>query len=143
MARYRTSVNSTLSKEDAFSYMANFANAALWDPSVVSAATVGPGPVGNGTEFDLVTEFRGRKVALRYQITTYEAPRQVVLTARTPRLLSRDTITVESREGGSEMTYDAYLALQGVARVADPVLGIFFKHIGDAARAGLLRVLNP
>jgi len=66
-----------------------------------------------------------------------------VLTAQTPRLLSRDTITVESREGGSEMTYDAYLGLQGVARVLDPVLGIFFKRIGDAARDGLLRVLNP
>ncbi len=143
MARYRASVNSTLSLEEAFAYMANFANAAQWDPSVVSATKVGTDPVGGGTAFDLVTEFRGRRVALHYEITTYEAPRKVVLTARTPRLLSRDTITVESREGGTAMTYDAYLGLLGVARVLDPVLGIFFKQLGDAARDGLVRALNP
>jgi hypothetical protein len=142
VARYRTSVHSTRSQDDAFSYMANFANARHWDPSVVSAEMVGDGPVGLGTVFDLVTEFRGRRVALRYEITSYEAPRQVVLTARTPKLHSRDTITVEARSGGSDVSYDAYLGLGGVARVLDPLLGVFFRRLGDAAREGLERELN-
>jgi hypothetical protein len=142
VARYRTSVHSTRSQDDAFSYMANFANARQWDPSVVSAEKMGDDPVGLGTIFDLVTEFRGRRVALRYEITTYEAPRQVVLSARTPQLRSRDTITVEARDGGTEVSYDAYLGLSGVARVLDPLLGVFFRRLGDAARDGLARELN-
>ncbi len=142
MAHYRTTVHSTLSPEDAFAYMANFANARQWDPSVASAAMDGVGPVGLGTRFELVTEFRGRRVPLRYEITTYEAPQRVTLTATTKQLSSRDTITFVARDGGTDVSYDAYLGLNGVVKVLDPILGLFFKRLGDAAREGLVRELN-
>ena len=37
MARYVTKIESTRSQAEAFAYMADFANARLWDPSVSEA----------------------------------------------------------------------------------------------------------
>jgi hypothetical protein len=139
---YRTTVSSTRSLDDAFGYMANFANAQFWDPGVARATNVGSGAVGLGSLFDVVATFRGREVPLCYEITTYEASRRVTLTARTTWLLSRDTITFAPRDGGTDVTYDAYLSLRGVARVANPVLGVALTRIGLAAREGLVRELN-
>lgn len=142
VAQYRTTVHSKLPQAEAFRYMSEFSNARQWDPSVASSSKVTADDVGLGTAFDVATVFRGRRVELRYEITTYEAPRRVTLTALTPMLESRDTITFEPQGSGTDVTYDAYLALRGVRRVFDPLLGIFFKRIGDAAREGLERELN-
>ncbi|MGZ4319695.1 MAG: SRPBCC family protein [Gaiellaceae bacterium] len=65
MASYVTTVESSLPPAAAFAYMADFANARVWDPSVIEAQRVGDAPVGPGTEFDLVARFGGRDVPLR------------------------------------------------------------------------------
>ena len=48
MARYRGTVVSSRSAEDTFDYMANFANAAEWDPGTASADRLDVGEVGLG-----------------------------------------------------------------------------------------------
>src|SRR6476646_8323380 len=68
MARYVTTVESALPQAEAFAYMADFANARLWDPSVREARRVGEAPIGIGYAFDLVARFGGRDVPLRSEI---------------------------------------------------------------------------
>ena len=107
MARYVTTIESALPQVEAFAYMADFANARLWDPSVSEARRVGEAPIGIGSAFDLVARFGGRDVPLRYEIVEYDSPRRVVLEARRPGFVSRDTITVEPAANGSVVHYDA------------------------------------
>src|SRR6185436_1583898 len=128
MARYVTKVSSSLPPVEAFAYMADFANARLWDPSVSEARRVGEAPIGLGTAFDLVARFGGRDVPLRYEIVEYDSPRRVVLEARRPRFVSRDTITVEPDASGSIVHYDATLAFGGIGRLLDPVLQRVFDR---------------
>jgi hypothetical protein len=40
------------------------------------------------------------------------------------------------------VTYDAELQLKSVLKVADPLLGLAFRRIGDRAAVGLRRVLE-
>jgi len=40
------------------------------------------------------------------------------------------------------VTYDAELTLNGLLGLADPLLGLSFKRIGDRAAAGLIRALD-
>jgi len=40
------------------------------------------------------------------------------------------------------LTYDAKLTLNGLAGLADPILGLSFGRIGDRATVGLIRVLD-
>jgi len=123
--------------------MADFSNARAWDPSVGEAVAVGGGPVGLGSEFDLVTRFAGRAVPLRYTIVAYDAPRNVVFEARRPGFLSRDSITVEPDGAGSIVHYDARLVFSGVGRLLDPVMQLVFRRVGARATAGLQVALNP
>jgi hypothetical protein len=143
MARYITTIESTLPHAEAFAYMADFAHARLWDPSVSEACRVGEPPIGIGSTFDLVARFGGRDVPLRYEIVEYDAPRRVVLEARRPGFLSRDTITVEPSGNGSAVHYDATLAFGGFGRLLDPVMQRLFNRLGARATLGMQTALNP
>jgi polyketide cyclase/dehydrase/lipid transport protein len=143
MARYSTTIPSALPKVEAFAYMADFANAPLWDPSVSEARRVDEAPLGLGSAFDLVARFAGRDVPLRYEIVVYDPPRRVVLEARRPGFVSRDTITVEHAGDGSIVDYDATLAFGGLGRLLDPVMQRVFDRVGARATIGLRTALNP
>jgi len=123
--------------------MADFSNAQHWDPSVEQAARISDGPIANGSIFDLVVTFAGRKLPMRYAIVTYDASRVVELEARNPTFTSRDTITVSSADEGSRVHYDALLELNGASRLFEPVLRLLFKRTGDKAAAGMRSALNP
>lgn len=143
MARYRTTVPSRRPIDEAFDYMADFSHARDWDPSVTSALRIGEGAIGLGTTFELVTMFNGRAMPLTYEVTAYDPPRRVALRAQTPLVISFDEITFESSGDGTDVTYDATLHTRGWLRLASPVISLMFKGIGDRARAGLARELNP
>jgi len=143
MARYVTRIESRLSPEDAFAYMADFANARVWDPSVSAATRTSDGPVALGSTFHLVSRFAGRDVPLDYTIVGYEPAQRVVLEARKPGFVSRDTITLEPAGTGSVVNYDALLELAGVRRLFDPLLQRLFNGIGGRATEGMQAALNP
>jgi Polyketide cyclase / dehydrase and lipid transport len=142
MARYTTTIHSKLAPEAAFAYMADFANARIWDPSVSEARHDGDGPVGLGSTFDVVARFAGRDVPLSYAIVAFEPPTRVVLEARRG-FVSRDTITVEGvAGGGSTVHYDALLTFSGIGRLFDPLMQLVFNRVGAKAAAGITAALN-
>ena len=77
MPRYSTVIKSTWSVEDAFAFMSDFSNAPHWDPGVLSTRRIDTGAVREGSAFDLVVVFAGRKVRLRYAVRTIEAAQRV------------------------------------------------------------------
>jgi Polyketide cyclase / dehydrase and lipid transport len=81
MARYHATVQSRRPAQDTFAYLATFSNAARWDPGVLTARQLGPGPVTAGTRFRLVVPFLGRRMPLTYVVTGYGPGRRVTLTA--------------------------------------------------------------
>ena len=141
MARYVTTVESSLTPDEAFAYMADFSHAVEWDPSVEEARRTGE--VGPDASFELVVRFGGRKVPMHYRTASFDAAEhRVVLHADNPRFVSRDTITVSKAPGGSTVRYDAVLDLRGPVRFLDPLLQLLFKRTGDKAAAGMRTALN-
>ena len=143
MVRYVTEIKSTLPQAEAFAYLADFANARFWDPSVSEARRVGEAPIGIGSVFDLVARFGRRDVPLRYEIVEYDSPRLVGLGAKRPGFTSRDVITVEPVGSGSIVHYDATLAFSGLGRLFDPVMQQIFNQVGARATLGMQTALNP
>jgi carbon monoxide dehydrogenase subunit G len=142
MARFVVHVRSPKPAVEAFAYMADLSNFAEWDPGVDHAEQVqGDGP-GIDAAFDVAVKAIRGSLTLRYQITDYDPPDKVVARAESRLLTSLDTITVRGDGGGSVVTYDAELKLNGLLGVADPLLGLSFKRIGDRAAAGLVRALD-
>ena len=62
--------------------------------------------------------------------------------AKSRTLTSTDRVTVVADGATTLVTYDALLELNGVLRLADPLMRLAFGRIGDRAAAGLRRVLN-
>ena len=140
MARYVTSVATAMSAADAFAYMADVTRFVEWDPGVRSAVRVAGDGQGVGTAYEL-TVTAGATTVMRYEVTEYQAPRRILLVARTALLTSEDEIRVEATASGAIVTYDAKLSLRGLLGLFDPLLGLAFRSIGDRAAAGLRRVL--
>jgi carbon monoxide dehydrogenase subunit G len=141
MARYRASLDTRWTCEEAFAYLSDFSTSAEWDPGVVEAERVGAAAVGAGTEFRLVAQFLGRKTPLTYRVIEYEPPRAVTFLGANATVVSHDRITLENTGSGTRVIYDADLRLKGLLRLADPLLGLAFNRVGDRALAGLREVL--
>lgn len=142
MARYVTTVKTAKTPQEAFAYMADLRNFAEWDPGVKAVKQVEGSGGGPDAVFDVTVAGVGRDLTLRYVTKEYDAPRNLLVVARSFVFTSIDRITVEPDGTGSVVTYDADLRLNGVLRVGDLALRLMFGRIGDRAAAGLRRVLG-
>ena len=142
MARYVATMKSSFSAPAAFSYLADVANFADWDPSITRVSTVTDGEPRLGAAYDIDVRTGPRTTTMRYETTEFTPPRRLVIRAETPLLFSVDEVRVEPDGTASVVTYDAQLTLKGAARVLDPLLAFVFRRIGDRAAAGLRRELG-
>lgn len=143
MARYRASIETLWTPDEAFAYLSDFSTSAEWDPGVVEAERVATNPVGPGTEFRLVAEFLGRRTPLTYRVVEYEPPSAVAFLGENSSVISHDRITFQQATAtGTRVIYDAELRLKGLLRLADPLLGLAFNRVGDRALAGLHAALG-
>lgn len=143
MASFRTVIISRLTPEEAFERMVAFDRVTEWDPTVVEARRHDEGRPRLGTRFHVVSKFGGSRVALDYELVALEPPHRFTVEARNASFASRDTITVELRQGGSAVTYDARLTFRGWKRMLDPLMQMLFRGVGRKAEAGLQAFLNP
>lgn len=141
MARYRDTVPSARSAQETFDYLAHFSNVEEWDPGVVEAAALDGGPVAVGSRFRVVTEFSGRTNELVYEVVELDPPRRVRLVAEASGFTSDDTIEVGEENGRVTVTYDADLRMNGLLKLADPVMGVLFRRVAERAKDGLARKL--
>ena len=143
MARFVTTLESSLSTQEAFDLLANFESVADWDPGVSAAERLDTGELRVGSAFQVVATFGPRRLPLTYVVRELVPGDRVVLQAVTNEFTSHDVITVGSGPLGSIVTYDATLTLHGWRRPAAPILNTAFAVIGKRAEAGLRRALNP
>ena len=145
MAGYLATVVSTRSPDEAFAYLADFRSVAEWDPSVRSAIHVNGGePIRVGAIFRVTVKTALSELVLDYETIELERPDKIVLRAENNMMVSLDTITIrDDRRGGAAVTYNAKIELKGVYKLADPLLALAFRRLGDKARDGLRGKLNP
>jgi len=142
MARYVTTVRTAKTPQQAFAYMADLRNFAEWDPGVRAVEQVKGSGGGLDTVFDVTVAGPVHDLTLRYVTEEHDAPRNLLVVARSLIFTSIDRITVEPDGTGSVVTYDADLRLNGPLRIGDLGLRLVFGRIGDRAAAGLRRVLG-
>ena len=141
MAKYKVSVESSKSVEEAFAYMADLRNFANWDPGVLTVTQVAGDGAGPESSFDVAVKSVGGGTVLRYETVEYDEPGNLLVEARNSKFTSIDRITVVAKDEGSIVTYAAELLLNGCLSPLNPLLGLVFNRIGDRAAAGLRRVL--
>lgn len=140
MADYRGIVETTKPIETAFDYLADFRNAAEWDPATVSISQTAGDGAGPGARYRLVTRFGGRSVALEYETTGFERPERLVLNFQGGNTIGTDAITVARTADRTRLEYSVDFRLTK-ARLLTPLIAPLFRGAADRALAGLARAL--
>ena len=144
MIRLDRAVSVSSSPDDTFAYIADFANVESWDPGVIESRQISPGPVGVGTEYDVVARFMGARAPMRYRVVRWDAPTQVELHGRASTLAAVDRISFEpDGDGGTRVRYEAEFTFRRGLGVADKLLRRVFERVGDNAMRGLTAAPIP
>ena len=126
-------------------YLADFGNAAQWDPGTVTCTRSNDGPVQVGATWRNTSKILGATSELDYRLERLE-PGHIILHGRHVKGTadSVDDITVRpdpADPGRSEVTYDATITFHGVAKLAAPVMQLEFKKLGDQTVDGISRAV--
>lgn len=122
-------------------YLKDFAHAEAWDPGTESCTPETPGEVRVGSRWHNVSKIAGVTTELTYTLEKL-SPGQIVLVGVNDSAVSTDTITVQAKGGGSEVTYEAVIEPKGAGKLADPLLKLLFERIGTKTEQQMTEVLN-
>jgi carbon monoxide dehydrogenase subunit G len=122
-------------------YLKDFAHAESWDPGTVSCVQTTPGPVGVGTEWRNVSEFRGKETTLTYRLEKL-APQRLVFVGENKTATSTDDISFTPVDDGTQITYHAHVVFHGLAKLADPLMKKEFDRLGDELVGTMTRALE-
>ena len=142
MAILRERIETLLPLDEAFAFVADFANASSWDPGVASSERIDHGPVGVGARYRLGVRMGGRVAPMEYRITTFEPGCRVVLEGTGSSVEAVDDIRFQATPDGTRIDYSADIRLRGLMRLATPFAGGAFERIARDARDGMQRALD-
>jgi hypothetical protein len=142
MTLLHESLTTTLTRERAFAYIADWSRQEEWDPNTVSSARVGEGPAEVGARYTLEVKMGRRTVPMEYRITELEAPSRLVLIGEGSGIRAEDTITFTDEAGATRVDYQAEIKLSGWLGRVQPLLGWAFDRIAKGAVAGMKRELD-
>lgn len=142
MPRLHDTIETQLPIDEAFAFVADFANASLWDPGVATSERVDAGPVDVGARYQLGVRMRGRVAPMAYRITAYDAPHRVVLAGDGSGVTAVDEIRFESTASGTHIDYTADIRLGGWMRIIEPLAGGAFRKLAADALGGMQRTLD-
>ncbi len=142
MTRIRERIETDLPVDDAFDFIADFANAQVWDPGTVSSRSHGDEPPGPGACYDLEVRMGGRVAPMEYRVHEYQRPHRVVLVGKGANVDAVDEIRFGRVGDRTVIEYTADIRLGGWLRLVEPFLGGTFAKIGRDAAAGMERTLE-
>ena len=137
MPRLHERIETRLPIDEAFAFVADFANCPAWDPNTVTSERLDPGPVGVGARYRLGVRQRGSVVPMEYRVVTWEPGRRVVLAGEGSNVRATDEIHFEATPTGTRVDYTADIGLTGWMRLVEPLAGGAFEKLAKDAAAGM------
>jgi len=142
MAVLRERIQTPLGIDDAFAFVADFANAMRWDPGVATSERIDEGPMRVGARYRLGVRVGGRIAPMQYEITHLEPSRRVVLVGEGAGVSATDDIRFTPTGTGTTIDYTADIRLVGLRRLLAPLAGGAFRELAENARAGMQWALD-
>jgi carbon monoxide dehydrogenase subunit G len=122
-------------------YLADFGNAAEWDPGTAQCTRTDSGAVKVGATWRNTQKVLGMTSELDYRLDRLD-PGHVVFVGHNEKasVESTDDITVRPHAadpGRSEVTYDATITFRGLAKLGAPVMQLEFEKLGNQVADGI------
>ncbi len=142
MPMLRERIETRLPLDEAFAFVADFVNAARWDPGVATSERLDAGPVRVGARYRLGVRMRGGVTPMTYVVTAFEPGRRVVLAGSGSGVRAVDEIRFQPTPAGTRIDYTADIRLTGMLRLVTPFAASSFARIARDAREGMGRALD-
>ena len=107
-----------------FDYIADQSNEPQYNPRMVRAEKITPGPVGTGTQFRSAAASMGRTAEMLIECTGYDRP---TLLASTTTMAQADisyVLTFEPAAAGTRMRWSGQVRPKGALRLLGPVISL-------------------
>ena len=130
------------SPEAVFDFVADERNEPRFNPQMLNAEQVTPGPIGLGTRFRAEVTSRGRPVKMVIEFTDFERPRRLSSSTRTSAMDIRGTLTFDPVPEGTRMHWCWELAPRGLVRLLTPLVARMGRRQEEAIWAGLKHCLE-
>ena len=108
--------------EVVFDYVAEQSNEPRYNPQMVRAEKITPGPVGKGTRFRSAVVSRGRTAEMLIECTGYERPKLFVTTTTMAQADIGYTLRFEPAAGSTRMRWSGQVHPKGALRLLGPVI---------------------
>jgi Polyketide cyclase / dehydrase and lipid transport len=105
-----------------FDYVADQSNEPQYNPQMVRAEKVTPGPVGKGTRFRSAVTSRGRTAEMLIECTGYDRPKLFATTTTMAQADIRYTLRFEPAPAGTRMRWSGQVQPKGAFRLLGPVI---------------------
>lgn len=141
MGRFHASFVVAADPAAAVVYLADYGHTVEWDPGTVRCNREGAGPVSLGSTWTNVSQFRGKEVALTYELVEKTCGR-LRFEGFGRGATASDDFTITAEGTGSRIEYAAVITLLGWRAIADPFLRPLYARMGAGAVAGLRAALG-
>jgi hypothetical protein len=105
-----------------FDYVADQSNEPQYNPQMVRAEKISPGPVGKGTRFRSAVASRGRTAEMLIECTGYDRPALFATTTTMEQADISYTLRFEPAAEGTRMRWSGQVRPKGVLRLLGPVI---------------------
>jgi hypothetical protein len=105
-----------------FDYVADQSNEPQYNPQMIRAEKITPGPVGKGTRFRSAVASRGRTAGMLIECTGYDRPRLLESITTMAQADISYTLTFEPAGAGTRMRWSGQVRPKGVFRLLGPVI---------------------
>jgi uncharacterized protein YndB with AHSA1/START domain len=128
--------------EEVFALLADARNEPLYNPRILKAEKISPGPIGPGTRFEQSARAIGRTGQMMIEITECVPPRRLSLITRSSAMTVHGTDTFESLVGGTRARYSWDMHLTGLAVLLTPMLAVFGRRLERGVWESIKRFLE-
>jgi hypothetical protein len=127
---------------EVFDFVADERNEPRYNPGMVRAELLTPGPVGLGSRFRAEMRTRPRPVVMTTENTGYDRPRRLASTTRLSTMDIEGTLTFDPVPAGTRMRWSWEVRPRGLLKLAAPVVARIGARQERAIWTGLKRVLE-
>jgi hypothetical protein len=128
--------------DEVFDFVVDERNEPDYNPRIVAAEKLSPGPVGPGTQFRAETTAMGRTVGMTIEITAYERPRQFASSIRMSAADIRGALTFDPLPAGTRMRWAWEVKPRGWYKLMTPIIARSGRRQEQATWASLKQYLE-
>jgi carbon monoxide dehydrogenase subunit G len=122
-------------------YLKDFSHAEAWDPGTERCTRTDSGAIEVGSTWHNVSQFRGRRTELDYELVRADADR-LTFVGSNKTATSTDDLSFTSAGQRTSITYRANVDFHGLAKLASPLMRRTFNGLADDTVEQMTRVLN-